>query len=76
MREKILVLVARTERVSDAEIAEQLSISKTLATLHLHELKAEKFVKSNSALDEDSYQIDVWFVEQPGRKYLAHHNLI
>ena len=76
LREKILVLVAQTERLHDAQIAKLAGVTKQLATLHLHELREVKFVRSSFGLDENSYQVDVWFVEQPGRKYLVHHGLL
>ena len=76
IREKILVLVSQNERRHDAQIAELAGVTKQLATLHLHELRAEKFVSSSFGLDENSYRVDVWFVEQHGRKYLSHHGLL
>ncbi len=76
LREKILVLVAQTERLYDAQIAELAGVTKQLATLHLHELRDAKFVRSVFGLDDNSYEVDTWFVEQPGRKYLSHHGLL
>ncbi|MFN7086305.1 MAG: hypothetical protein ACK4N4_06735 [Burkholderiales bacterium] len=76
LREKILVLVAQNERLHDARVAALAGVTKQLATLHLHELRDAKFVRSTFGLDEHSYQVDVWFVEQPGRKYLANHGLL
>lgn len=76
LREKILVLVAQTKRLHDAQIAEIAGVTKQLATLHLHELREVKFVRSSFGLDENSYQVDVWFVEQPGRKYLSNYGLL
>nr|MDP2192033.1 hypothetical protein [Rhodoferax sp.] len=76
LREKILVLVAQHERLHDAQIAEEIGVSKQLATLHLQELKTANFVSSHFALDEDSRRVDAWFIEQPGRKYLLNHGLL
>ena len=76
LREKILVVVAQNERLHDAQIAKLTGVTKQLATLHLHELRAVKFVRSKFDLDENSYQVDTWFVEQPGRKYLSNHGLL
>ena len=76
IREKILVVVAKNERLHDAQIAELTGVAKPLATLHLHELREVKFVRSKFGLDKNSYQVDTWFVEQPGRKYLSNHGLL
>ena len=76
LREKILLLVAQNERPDDSQIASLLGISKQLATLHLHELRNSGFVSSKFGLNENAYQIDVWFTEQPGRIYLDNHGLL
>ena len=76
LREKILILVAQHERLHDGKVAELADITKPLATLHLHELKAVKFVRSSFGLDENDYGVDVWSIEQPGRKYLSSHGLL
>lgn len=76
LREKILVIVSQNERIHDAQIAELAGVEKQLATLHLHELRSAKFVCSKFGLDEDSYQVSVWFIEQPGRKYLSEYGLL
>jgi len=76
LREKILLLVSQTERLHDAQIAELAGISKQLVTLHLHDLRDAKLVRSAFGLDDRSYQVDVWFIEQPGRKYLFQHGLL
>ena len=76
LREKILVLVAKNEQLHDAQIGKLAGITKQLATLHLHELRGVNFVRSSFSLDENSYQVDVWFVEQLGRKYLFNHGLL
>ena len=44
--------------------------------IHLHELKKSSFIKPVSRLDEGSYMIDVWSIDQPGRKYLSHYGLL
>ena len=75
-KEIMLALVAQTERLSSADIAEQIGASKQLATLHLHDLRDEKLVRSNFGLDADSYEVEIWFIEQRGRKYLSHHGLL
>lgn len=76
LREKILVIVSQNERLHDAEIADIAGVSKQLATLHLHELRSASLVRSSFGLDEDSYEVTVWFLEQLGRKYLDSHGLL
>ena len=76
LREKILVIVAQNERLHDAQIAKLAGVTKPLATLHLHDLRANKFVSSFPVFIEDSYRVDIWVVEQVGRKYLSSHSLL
>ena len=76
IREKILVFISQNERLHDAQIAELAGISKQLATLHLHELRELEYVSSSFGLNENSYQVDIGFVEQPGRKYLLQYGLL
>jgi len=74
--EKILSLIAQNERLHDAEIAKLAGASKQLITLHLQDLKTKNLVRSSFGLDENSYQVDTWFIEQLGRKYLLQHGLL
>jgi hypothetical protein len=76
IKEKILALVAQNERSHDAEIAKLAGASKQLTTLHLQDLKTENLVRSSFGLDENMYRVDIWFIEQPGRKYLLQHGLL
>lgn len=76
IKEKILALVAQNERSHDAEIATLAGASKQLTTLHLQDLKTENLVRSSFGLDANSYQVDTWFIEQLGRKYLLQHGLL
>ncbi|QLH49733.1 MAG: hypothetical protein HWD57_08020 [Candidatus Accumulibacter cognatus] len=76
LREKILVIVSQNDLLNDAQIAELAGVSKQVATLHLHELRSTKFVRSSFGLDENSYEVSVWFLEQPGRKYLSENELL
>lgn len=76
LKEKILVIVSQNDRLHDAEIAAIAGVSKQLATLHLHELRSANLVRSNFGLDEDSYEVTIWFLEQPGRKYLSDNGLL
>ena len=76
LKEKILVVVSQNDRLHDAEVATAAGVSKQLATLHLHELRNSKFVRSALSLDENSYEVTVWFVEHTGRKYLSNHGLL
>ena len=76
IKEKILALVAQNERSHDAEIAILAGVSKQLTTLHLQDLKTENLVRSGFGLDKNSYQVDIWFIEQLGRKYLLQHGLL
>lgn len=76
LREKLLVIVSQNERSHDAEIANIAGVSKPLATLHLHELKNANLVRSSFGLDDDSYEVTVWFIEQLGLKYLDSHGLL
>ncbi|MDP2760705.1 MAG: hypothetical protein Q8O64_09950 [Sideroxyarcus sp.] len=76
LREKILVIVSQNDRLHDAEIATIAGVSKQLATLHLHELRSAKLVRSSFGLDEDSYEVTIWFLEQPGRQYLSDNGLL
>ena len=76
LREKILAIVSQNDRLHDAEIADIARVSKQLATLHLHELRSANLVRSSFAIDDDSYEVTVWFVEQLGRKYLHDHGLL
>ena len=76
LREKILAIVSQNDRLHDTEIAAIAGVSKQLATLHLHELMSAKLVRSSFGLDENSYEVTVWFLEQPGRKYLSDNGLL
>lgn len=76
IREKILVIVSRNDGLRDSIIAIGADVSKQLATLHLHELKEMKFVRSKFGLDPDHHQVDLWYVTQPGRKYLNDYGLL
>ena len=76
VEENILKVVAGNDRLDDAQVAEIAGVNKQLATLHLHELRTKAFLRSSVALDGSAYQVDVWFIEQVGRKYLHHHGLL
>ncbi len=76
IREKILIVVSQQEGLHDTQIAELANLGKQLTTLHLHELREAKFVRSGFGLDDNSYEVDIWFIEQHGRKYLSHHGLL
>ena|SRR3990167_7569478 len=76
LREKILVIVSQHDRLHDAEIAAIAGVSKQLATLHLHELRSAKLVRSSFGLDDDSYEVPVWFLEHQGRQYLSDNGLL
>lgn len=76
LSEKILILLAQHEQLHDAQVSKLAGISKTLATLHLHDLKEVKFVRSSFGIDENDYGVDYWALEQQGRKYLSGYGLL
>lgn len=75
LRETILVIVANNERLYDADIGSLAGVTKQIATLHLHELRALKFVDSQPIIQQFGFA-DIWTIEQPGRKYLSQNGLL
>lgn len=76
VKERILVFVAKEISAYDEQIAKHIEVLRSMATLHLHELRDEGFLKSTPDTDCNDYDVDSWSVEPQGLKYLRRHGLL
>lgn len=73
---RILTYLAKIFEPSTAAIAQALKIEKETAKFYLHELEASNMVIHNCRIDENYDMLEVWVLEQEGRRYLIKNNLI
>lgn len=72
VREKILLLLAKRAGSTITEISKSLNIEVQLATFHLNELLAIKFVHHPGFYASSPK----WSIAQEGRRYLVNHGLL
>ena len=79
IREKILLLVANNDDITDQQLARSVGVGETVVTFHLEELKKSKMVSVSYTAGSDwtgqSGHAN-WSVVQAGRAYLINHGLI
>ena len=70
--EKILQLLADNERLTAAQIANDLSIKSPLVDMHLHDLNESEHVGLSFTVEEEPE----YFIQQEGRRYLNARGLL
>lgn len=71
-REKILLLLAKSDGSTVIEISKSMNIDEQLAKFHLNELLATEFVHHPAPYSTP----ERWGIEQEGRRYLVKHGLL
>jgi len=72
VREKILLLLAKSGGSTVTEISKSINIEVQLAKFHLNELLATEFVHHPAPYAAS----ERWGIEQEGRRYLVSHGLL
>lgn len=78
-REKILLILAAHEGISDRQIAQSIGVGEQIAKYHLEELRKSKFVRDSHFMGSDwsgEASRTEWSIAQPGRAYLVTHGLL